>query len=124
MVDEVNPLVEELGVVDTSNIGPQNYESAEAENARMKIVFRERGEVSNPRHLVLEQVPSATVFDQPVEEKTEAEAYLARITALKADAANFAAENEKAKADQLAREAEQKAIADAAALAAETPNSP
>jgi hypothetical protein len=126
MADEVNPLAKELGVTDTSNIGAQNYAGSEADNLRMKDVFKNRGVVENERHLVLEQVPNATVFNQTAEDKAHAEAYLAKYQQQLADAAKFEAENEKAKADQLAREAEVKAITDAAAaaLAANSPTEP
>ena len=107
MADEVNALVEELGVADVSHIGTQNYAASETENARVaaQVVPKQ----TNPRYLVLEQVlPPVTEFDQKPEEKAKAEAYLAAIQ----DISAIEAANAKAKADQLAREAAQQALAE------------
>ena len=111
MVDEVNPLVEELGVSDISHIGLQNYESAKAENARVEAIVAP--EQTNPRYLMSETpLSSATEFDQKPEEKAKAEAYLAAIQETERNVSAFDAENAKAKADQLARAAAQQALSE------------
>jgi geranylgeranyl pyrophosphate synthase len=90
MVDEVNNLIED--------IGPQNPEQ------------------TNPRYLVAEQLlPVATEFDQKPEDKLKAEAYLAKIQQIEKNIPLIEAENAKAKAEQLARDAAQKALVNGSA---------
>ena len=95
-----------------SNVGPQNYESAEAENARMKVVFANRGEVTNPRHMVADQ-PLAPAPEVPAEDAAHAAAYVALD-------ATHTVEKATSIAEEIARE---KALADArlAELQAQTP---
>lgn len=99
----------------TLNIGPQNYESAEAENARMKVVFANRGEVSNPRHTVADQPLTQSTVGAP--ELSDADA--AHAAAYLESDATHTAEKAASIAEEIARE---KALADERLAALQAPS--
>ena len=93
----------------------ENKVYSEADIAHWKVVFAEREPVTNPKHLVGQEIASATVFNQPEADAAHAQEYLAKISAF--DKAKFDADHAQAVADQAAREAEQQASIAAAEAA-------